>query len=114
MQSHRCHIRAPWTGKTGISEPPPENEDWSAWAARVEIDLPAVRRYGAAVASATDAYIASLTPEDLDAAVDLSSFGVGQKTRGWVLGAGVLAHVLSHWGEICALNGIHGGKGFPR
>ncbi len=105
---------AGWAGKTGLSEPPPEGGDWSAWAARVRIDLPAVRRYGAAVASATDGYVASLTPEDLDATVDLSAFGFGQKTRGWVLGAGVLGHVLSHWGEICALNGIQGGKGFPR
>jgi len=103
-----------WAGRTGMSEPPPAGEDWGSWALRVQIDLPAVRRYGVAVGSATDAYIASLTPDDLDATIDLSAFGFGQQTRGWVLGAGVLGHVLSHWGEICALTGVLGGKGFPR
>ncbi len=105
---------ADWAGKTGISEPPPEQGEWNDWATRVRIDLPAARRYGAAVADTTDAYIDSLSPEDLDDPIDLSSFGFGQQSRGWVLGSGVLAHVLSHWGEICALQGVLGGKGFPR
>ncbi len=102
-----------WAGRTGMSEPPPEG-DWHEWAGRVRVNLPALRAYAAAVAEATDAYVASLTPGDLDRAVDLSSLGFGQRTLGWVLGAGVLGHVLSHWGEICALNGLHGGRGFPR
>jgi hypothetical protein len=103
-----------WAGRTGLSELPPQDADWSDWATRVQIDVPALKRYGAAVAVATDAYIAALSPEDLDTPIDLSSFGFGQRSRGWVLGSGVLAHVLSHWGEICALQGVLGGKGFPR
>jgi hypothetical protein len=102
-----------WAGRTGLSEPPPEG-DWHDWASRVRVDLPAVRAYAAAVAAETDAYIATLTPTDLDRTVDLSAFGFGQRTVGWVLGAGVLGHMLSHWGEICAMNGVHGGRGFPR
>jgi len=103
-----------WAGRTGLSEPPPEGGDWHAWAARVRVDLGALRAYAAAVGEATDAFVGSLTPGDLDRAVDLSAFGFGERTLGWVLGAGVLGHVLSHWGEICALNGVHGGRGFPR
>lgn len=102
-----------WAGHTGLSEAPPEG-DWREWAGRVRVDLPSLRAYAAAVAAETDAYIASLTPADLNRTVDLTAFGFGQRTEGWVLGAGVLGHVLSHWGEICALNGVHGGQGFPR
>jgi len=104
---------ASWAGKTGLSEPPPE-AGWHDWAGRVRVDLPALRAYAAAVGAATDAFVASLKPDDLDRPVDLSAFGFGQRTVGWILGAGVLGHVLSHWGEICALNGMHGGRGFPR
>jgi hypothetical protein len=103
-----------WSGKTGLSELPPEGADWAEWARELRIDIDAFRRYAAAVCSAAEQYIASLTPADLDRAVDLSALGFGQQTLGWVLGAGVLGHVLSHWGEICALNGLQGGRGFPR
>ncbi|MBI5289180.1 MAG: DinB family protein [Chloroflexi bacterium] len=107
-----------WAGRTGLSERPPERQpdggDWHDWAARVRVDLGELRSYAAAVGEATDAFVGSLTPGDLDRAVDLSPFGFGERTLGWVLGAGVLGHVLSHWGEICALNGAHGGRGFPR
>jgi hypothetical protein len=102
-----------WAEKTGMSEPPPEGPDWAGWSSRVRVDLPVLREYARAVAAETDAYVASLTPADLDRVLDLSSFGLGEQTVGWVLGAGVLGHVQAHWGEISALKGIHGGKGFP-
>jgi hypothetical protein len=102
-----------WAGRTGMSEPPPEG-DWSGWARRLRIDRESLRRYSAAVAYGTDAYLGTLAPADLDRVIDLSGFGFGERTLGWVLGAGVLGHVLSHWGEICALNGVRGGRGFPR
>lgn len=103
-----------WNARTGLSELPPDGPEWTEWARRVRIDMPAFRQYAAAVAESTEQYVTSLTPADLDKAIDLSAFGFGEQSLGWVLGAGVLAHVLSHWGEICALNGLHGGRGFPR
>jgi hypothetical protein len=102
-----------WAGKTGLSEMPPEGSAWHEWATRVRVDLRAARQYAGAVAEATDAYLATLTPDDLDRAIDLSAFGFGTRTLGWVLGAAVVGHVQSHWGEICALKGLYGGKGFP-
>jgi hypothetical protein len=103
-----------FAGATGISELPPEGGDWHAWGAALRVDFGQVRRYASAVHAATDEYVASLSDDDFDRTVDLSSFGFGSRTVGWVLGAGVLGHRLAHWGEICALKGLHGGTGFPR
>lgn len=102
-----------WASRTGISELPPESLAWNDWGKRVRVDLVAMKPYAVAVADATDAYVASLALSDLDADLDLSMMGMGVRTLGWVIGAGVLGHRMSHWGEICALNGLRGGKGFP-
>ncbi len=101
-----------WAGRTGLSELPPAGRDWAEWGRRVRVDMPALTRYAAAVARSTDEFVASLSPDDLDRAVDLSEFGFRQRSLGWVLGAGVLGHVLSHWGEVSALKGLQGRKGF--
>ena len=102
-----------WAGRTGFSEPLPNDDTRGAWARRVRVDIPALRAYAAAVAQSTDAWLAGLTPDDLGRSIDLSSFGLGEQRMGWVIGLGVTGHVLSHWGEICALKGIYGGSGFP-
>jgi DinB superfamily len=102
-----------WAGRTGLSEMPPPGFDWTAWGRGVRVDVKALDRYAAAVARSTDEFIASLSPDDLDRMIDLSTFGFGQRPLGWVLGAGVLGHVLSHWGEVSALKGMQGRKGFP-
>jgi len=102
-----------WSGRTGISELPPAAADWSAWGRRVRVDLEAIKPYARAVASETDAWVATLTPSDLERKIDFTQAGFGHVTLAWALGAGVLGHVTSHWGEICALKGLHGGKGFP-
>jgi hypothetical protein len=103
-----------WAGKIGVSEAPPADGGWHEWGRRVRVDMPVLQRYAESVASSTDNYIATLRDGELDRSVDLSSLGFGQQSLAWVLGAGVLGHVLSHWGEICALNGLRGRQGFPR
>jgi hypothetical protein len=102
-----------WAGFTGLSAMPPEGPGWRDWGASLRVDRQALGGYATAVATETDSYLASLSPGDLTRLVDLSGFGFGQKALGWVLGAGVVGHVYSHWGEICAMNGVTGGKGFP-
>lgn len=102
-----------WAGKTGLSEPPPPDREWQAWGARLTVDLPAFRDYARAVYAASDAYLAGLKDADLERRLDLSQVGLGEQTLGWVLGAGVVGHVQAHWGEICCLKGLQGGKGFP-
>jgi hypothetical protein len=108
--------------QAGLSELPPLaaagsilplSPDWHAWGRRVRVDLAALHAYGEAVHHASDTYLAGLTDEDLDTAIDLSAVGFGTQSLGWLLSGGLIAHLLSHWGEIVCLKGLQGCKGFP-
>ena len=99
-----------WAGKTGLSELPPERSAWSDWARRLRVDLPTLLDYAQAVYATTDAYLASLTPTDLDTEIEM----FGQKrTLGSALGGVLLAHVNSHTGEVSCLKGLQGARGYP-
>ena len=106
-----------WTGRTGISDLMPEQGgDWDnyvPWTRRVQIDLAALRPYAQAVYENTDAYLASLSPEDLDKKLDLSGVGGGQTTLGEALSRRIVAHVDNIAGEISCLKGLQGLKGYP-
>jgi hypothetical protein len=101
-----------WEGKTGLSAPMPQGA-WGEWARTVQIDMPALRAYGAAVFANTEGYIASLTPEDLDREIDLTSWGMGKVPLGAFIGAITLANTNWHCGEISLLKGLQGLKGYP-
>jgi len=106
-------------GKTGLSEPMPMpgSPDWSAayaaWARRVQVDLAALKGYGADVYAATDAYLATLSDGDLHRELDLSGVGFGTQKLGWMLNLLLLNHVGTETGEIAVLKGIQGAKGYP-
>lgn len=109
-----------WAGRTGSSEPPPGPDpggkgfpDWTPWARRVRIDLPAMRRYAGEVRISVDAYLSGLADADLGKPVDLSWVGLGMQTVGYLLTNAVVGHAFAHLGEIACLKGIRGGKGFP-
>ena len=110
-------LASTWAGRTGLSEPPPMPGpawgEYGPWTRRVQIDLPALRAYGQAVYEATAAYLAGLTPADLDRPVDLSGVGLGQVTLGWVLSNLVIAHSHDLMGEISCLKGLQGVRGYP-
>jgi hypothetical protein len=75
------------------------------------MNLPSFREYAKAVYAATDAYVASLGPADLERKVDTGF--VGEQTVGYVLGNICVGHVAEHNGEIAALKGVQGLKGLP-
>ncbi len=107
-----------WAGKTGLSEPMPmPGGDWEHaygdWARRVQVDLPALHAYAQAVYAASDGYLATLTPESLDQPIDLAAMGMGTMDLGWVLGQFVVGHIANITGEISALKGVQGQKGYP-
>jgi hypothetical protein len=107
-----------WTGRTGVSEPQPrEGDDWEtrfeAWTRRMRVDLPAFRAYANAVYEATDAYLAALSDAELSREVDLSTMGLGMQPVRFVLDNILLGHAYCHCGEISALKGIQGKKGYP-
>jgi len=103
-----------WAGKVGISEPlPPPTEPWGKWGRQVRIDLPVLRQYAQDVYKASDEYLASLNGDALNRPLDLSAFGVGQQTVGWLLSNTVVGHVNGHCGEVSCLKGLQGAKGYP-
>lgn len=118
---------AAFAGKTGASEPHPgtdgndpgivDPEEWgrvfSAWCRRVKIDLPLLRGYGAAVFEATDAWLATLSDVDLENPVDLTPVGMGPSTIAFVVSNLLIGHAYCHTGEIAALKGVRGLKGYP-
>jgi len=101
-----------FAGKMGMSEPPPMGGDWTEWAGRVKVDLPALRTYGQAVFKSTDEYLASLKPDDLDKEVDLSMAGMGKQKLGSFLTTIGVVHGSNHCGEISCLKGMQGSKGY--
>jgi DinB family protein len=105
-------FKGEWAGKTGQSVVHPD-QDWSqyaAWVRDVRLDLPAARAYAQAVYAATDAYLAGLTPEDLDREVNLfgGSYSVGATLANFVAG-----HCHDLLGEISCLKGLQGVRGYP-
>jgi hypothetical protein len=111
-------MAGPWAGRTGVSEPHPgPGDDWetrfAAWTRRVRVDLPAFRAYAKAVYAATDAYLATLADSELSREVDLSAMGMGKQTVGFVLDNALLGHAYCHCGDISAIKGVQGKKGYP-
>jgi hypothetical protein len=100
-----------FAGKTGASEPPPLG-DWGDWGRSVQVDLDAARTYAEAVYAATDEYLASLTDADLAREVDLSAVNLGTQTVGFIFSL-ILLNAAAHSGEISALKGIQGLRGYP-
>lgn len=102
--------------KTGLDKPmPPMDENWSQaneeWSHSMRLDLEPFRKYAKAVFAQTDAYVDSLTDEDLDKEVDLGAWG--KTTVATIVSDYIIAHILNLTGEISVLKGIQGAKGYP-
>jgi hypothetical protein len=106
--------------RTGLSELPPDPasaKDWArdfaGWCRRVRIDLALFRAYARSVYAATDAYLSELPDAELDRTLDLSSVGMGTQSIGFVVNNALVGHAFCHCGEISALKGMQGKKGYP-
>lgn len=107
-----------WSDKTGLSALMPAwDADWEKnnreWARSVQIDLPKLREYAQAVYAATDTYLNSQTDTTLMEEIDMSSMGMGKVSRAWFLGRIVIGHCDNLTGEIAAIKGVQGAKGYP-
>jgi hypothetical protein len=96
---------------TGLSEPPPPG-NWSAWAKRVKVDLPALKAYAEKVYANTDSILAGMSDDDLQTMVDVSSAGLGVLPK-QVLITLLLLNAAAHTGEISAIKGVQGLQGYP-
>jgi hypothetical protein len=104
-------VATTFVGKIGASEPP-HLFTWQQWGRTHRVDLDAARTYGQAVYAATDAYLATVTPEILDVIIDLTSIGFGHVPRAALIST-ALQNVYIHTGEISTLKGLQGLKGYP-
>jgi len=116
LQKKPALYETTWKDKTGASAPmPPMDDKWSAaheqWAKTVHIDLTQFRQYTTAVFAATDEYVAGLKEEDLETVIDLGSWG--KKTVVELLYSFIIGHTNSLAGELSAIKGILGAKGYP-
>jgi len=97
-----------WSEKTGVAKPPHIGEDWSNFK-HMHITLPPLLEYQHAVWAATNAYLTTLTPQELDRKV---KFAGGERSVADMLILSI-SQSLAHAGEIAALKGIQGAKGLP-
>lgn len=106
-----------WDSKTGLSEPMPMPgpawESYGPWTRRVTVNLAQIREYEKAVREATDDYLSSLKPEDLDMILDLSGLGMGRQPLSWALSLLLVGHINNLAGEISCLKGLQGARGYP-
>jgi hypothetical protein len=105
---------AGWREKVVLAFPPenPEDPYWDVRAVRegVRVDLSALHEYAHATAQALLDWVASLTPEDLERSIPTP---VGDYNLGPFLEFFVIWHINVHCGEISALKGCQGLKGYP-
>jgi hypothetical protein len=106
--------RAGWHEKVVIASPPVDPEDpmgdLRAVRAGVRVDLPALHDYARATSQALQGWLASLTPEDLEHKIDTP---IGELNVGQMLEAFIIWHINVHCGEISAIRGLQGLKGYP-
>jgi hypothetical protein len=103
--------RAGWPEKVlTVSVPEPEHGgDYMGYLRAIRVDLPVLHEYAGAVAEAAQGWLATLAPEDLDRKVETPA---GELTLVQLLVTFVIWHINSHLGEIAALKGCQGVKGY--
>jgi hypothetical protein len=106
------HERGGWRARAlRVDAPEPQGaEGWLEWMRTIHIDLPEMHDYAKAVAADLDAWLAAKSPEDLDRIVHTP---IGEYSVAAALDIFVIWHINAHCGEISALKGCQGAKGYP-
>ena len=94
-----------------VSLPEPEHGgDWLAYMRAIRVDIPTLHEYAQALHGAIQGWLDSLTPEDLGRTIETPA---GEQSLGQLVEVFVIWHANSHCGEIAALKGCQGAKGYP-
>jgi DinB superfamily len=96
-----------WQQKTGVEIGRSSSDP--AWAEQMHLDLGRFKPYADAVFAETDAYISSLTDEEMNREIETSF--LGKQTVGQFLNGLTLHHMGLHTGEIATMKGVQGLKG---
>jgi hypothetical protein len=99
-----------WEEKVVVWQEPAKEGDHAATVRPVRVDLPAMHEYAQAVSEAAQTWLGSLTPEDLERVVETP---LGALMLGPLLETFVVWHISAHTGEISALKGCQGARGYP-
>jgi DinB superfamily len=100
-----------WAERTGISEPRMRAD--LEWARDLKVDLALLKHYRDAVFSKTEAYLETVSGDELIRQLDLSKYGFGERTVAWIFQALVIGHLNNMTGEISCLKGLQGAVGYP-
>jgi hypothetical protein len=94
-----------------VSVPEPgHGGDYGAYMRAIRVDIAVLHAYTKAVAEAVQCWLASLAPQDLERELETP---VGKLSVGQMLETFVIWHINAHCGEIAALKGCLGAKGYP-
>jgi hypothetical protein len=99
-----------WEEKVVVWQEPAAEGDHAATVRPVRIHLPAMHDYARRVSEAAQDWLDSLAPEDLERVVETP---LGELQLGPMLETFVVWHVSAHTGEISALKGCQGARGYP-
>ncbi len=111
-----------WAGRTGTDLPVVLSSgewpgavpgDLGAWYHTVRVDLGACRAYAQAVYAATAAFLEAADEATLARGIDLSFIGLGTLPLALVFSTFVTGHLNNLCGEISAIKGSFGRKGYP-
>ena len=102
-----------WAGRNGADplEPDSGGGDIGDWYRSVRIDLAAAREYGKAVYAMSEEWVGSLTDDQVSAELDLGPFG--RHSLAYWIGFFLVTHCSHLTGEISAVKGTFGLKGYP-
>lgn len=106
-----------WAGRTGTDKPMPMpglvEGDMGEWYKSVKVDLAACREYARAVFAASEDFVGSADEDTLGRAIDMSFVGMGQLPLPVMFSIFVTGHLNNLCGEISAVKGTLGLKGYP-
>jgi hypothetical protein len=105
-------LREGWDNRVlNVSVPEPAHDgDWQAYMRGIRVDLPALHAYARVVAEDLQAWLDTLTPDDLEQTLETP---IGEYTLAHLIDLFIVWHLNAHCGEISALKGCQGAKGYP-
>lgn len=117
LQGQAPLLAGAWAGRTGVDRPMPmpgmAEGDLGEWYHTVRVDLAACRQYAQAVYANSVAFLDAADDATLARPIDLSMMGMGTMPLAIVFEIFVTGHCNNLCGEISAVKGAFGRKGYP-
>jgi hypothetical protein len=99
-----------WQKKVVVSSAAEERKDHPPEIRETCVDLAMLRKYEKVVVAANQDWLTSLTPEDLERKVETP---IGELNLAQMIESFIVWHINAHCGEISALKGCQGARGYP-